>query len=236
MDRDNRRPDVNEPLDVWQMLGDIPPEPANSAAMRSRFDAALHAERRRTRGWRASILRRGQGHATFRPWALAAAAVAVLALGIVIGRSMTFTSRPDPALADLRQELHDMRQMVALSLLQQQSASERLKGVTWTGEIERPGGAIVSALLDTLVHDPNVNVRLASIDALKRFADQQRVREATVDALARQMSPLVQVALIDFMVEVNEREALPQLRRLSQDAMVNQTVRERAAWGLQRIG
>ena len=225
MDRDNRHPDVNEPLDIWQMLGEIPPEPADSAAMRSRFDAALDAVRRgERRTW------------GFRPWMPAAAAVAVLAFGVAIGRSTMPAASPDPALADLRRELHDTREMVALSLLQQQSASERLKGVTWTGQIDRPGGEIVSALLDTLVHDSNVNVRLASIDALKRFADQQAVREATVDALVRQPSPLVQVALIDFMVEVNEREAVPQLRRLSQDEMANKAVRERAAWGLQRIG
>ena len=35
-----------------------------------------------------------------------------------------------------------MRQMVTLSLLQQQSASDRLKGVTFTNSIERPGGEI----------------------------------------------------------------------------------------------
>ena len=126
--------------------------------------------------------------------------------------------------------------MVALSLLQQQSASQRLKGVSWTGQIEMPGNEIVSALLDTLTHDANVNVRLASIDALKRFADQQNVRVATVDALTHQDSPLVQVALIDFMVEINEREAVPELRRLSEDTTVNQAVRERARWSLQRIG
>ena len=225
MDRDNRHPDVNEPVDIWQMLGEIPPEPADSAAMRSRFDAALSAAR--------LVERHTWG---FRPWMLAAAAVAVLAIGVAIGRSTVPAASPDPTLAELRRELHDTREMVALSLLQQQSASERLKGVTWTGQIDRPGGEIVSALLDTLVHDPNVNVRLASIDALRRFADQQTVRQATIDALVRQVSPLVQVALIDFMVEVNEREALPQLRRLSQDAMANKAVRERAAWSLQRIG
>ncbi len=224
MDRDDRHPDVNEPIDVWQMLGDIPPEPADSSAMRARFDAALRATD--------MLERRARD---FRPWAFAAAAVIVLGIGIAIGRTTT-PAAPDPALAELRRELHDTREMVALSLLQQQSATDRLKGVTWTGQIDRPGGEIVSALLDTLIHDPNVNVRLASIDALKRFADQQAVRQATVDALARQASPLVQVALIDFMVEVNEREAVPQLRRLSQDTMANQAVRERAAWGLQRIG
>jgi hypothetical protein len=219
--------DHEEHVEIWDLLGDIPGEPPNSAAMRNRFDAALVAARSRDtrRPWQ-----------SMAPWALAAAAVAVLAVGIVIGRATNQAPRADPSMAELRQELRETRQMVALSLLQQQSASQRLKGVSWTGQIEMPGSEIVSALLDTLMHDANVNVRLASIDALRRFADQQNVRLAAVDALTRQDSPLVQIALIDFMVEINEREAVPELRRLSQDAAVNQAVRDRARWSLQRIG
>jgi len=224
MDRDNRDSDVNEAVDVWQLLDQIPAEPTNSDAMRLRFQAALHVERQRVR-WRAAR------------WALtAAAALVLLASGIVIGRTTTTPPMPDATLVELRQELRDMRQMVTLSLLQQQSATERLRGVTFTSQIDRPGSAIVSALLDTLMHDSNVNVRLASIDALKRFTDRADVRRAALDGLTQQTSPLVQIALIDLMVELNDRGALDTLQRLSRDAEVNEAVRQRAAWSLQRIG
>jgi hypothetical protein len=226
--------DHEEHVEIWDLLGDIQGEPPNSAAMRSRFDAAL-AEEVDASSSRARRDARRPWHYV-APWALAAAAVAVLGVGIVIGRAMNQVPQSDPSIAALRQELRETRQMVALSLLQQQSASQRLKGVSWTGQIEMPGNEIVSALLDTLMHDANVNVRLASIDALKRFAAQQNVRLATVDALTHQDSPLVQVALIDYMVEINEREALPELRRLSEDTAVNQAVRDRARWSLQQIG
>lgn len=224
MDRDDGNSSVNEPIDVWQMLEEIPAEPPDSAAMRHRFDAALRAERAAIR-WR------------YARWPLAGmAAAAVLVLGVAIGRATVPAQRPDPTLTELRQELHDMRQMVTLSLLQQQSATERLKGVSFTSQIDRPGGEIVSALLDTLMHDQNVNVRLASIDALKRFADRPDVRRATLDGLTTQTSPMVQIALIDMMVELNDRSAVAPLQRLSRDETINQAVRERAAWGLQRIG
>jgi HEAT repeat protein len=128
-----------------------------------------------------------------------------------------------------------MRQMVTLSLMQQQSASERLKGVTWTGQIDQPGSEVVTALLDTLMHDPNVNVRLASVDALRRFAERESVRRGAADALPRQTSPLVQIALIDFLVDVGGRESSTTFRGLSQDPMLDQAVRERAAWALQQV-
>jgi HEAT repeat protein len=136
----------------------------------------------------------------------------------------------------MRSEMHDLREMVSLSLMQQQSASERIKGVTWTGQLDRPSGEVVSALLDALMHDANVNVRLATIDALERFASRDDVRRGTIQAVQSQPSPLVQIALIDFMVKTNERESAATLRRIAMDPQANDAVRARAAWGLQQLG
>lgn len=129
-----------------------------------------------------------------------------------------------------------MRVMVGLSLMQQQSASERLRGVNWTTSIDQPGTELVDALLDTLMHDPNDNVRLATVDALKRFADRDVVRRGAVEALPRQTSPLVQIALIDFMLETSDRQAATVLRRLAGDDTLNEVVRARAAMAAERLG
>jgi len=86
------------------------------------------------------------------------------------------------------------------------------------------------------MHDPNVNVRLATIDALERFASRDDVRRGTIQAVEHQPSPLVQIALIDYMVKTNQRESVTALRRLAQDPQVDGVVRERAAWGLQQLG
>ena len=51
---------------------------------------------------------------------------------------------------------------------------------------------------------------VAAVDALRQFADVQDVRTGLVDAIGRQDSPLVQIALIDTMVE-RTREALASL-------------------------
>jgi hypothetical protein len=138
-------------------------------------------------------------------------------------------------LALVRGELHEMREMLTLSLMQQQSATERLRGVSGSAQIDQPGNEIVGALLDTLMHDSNVNVRLACVDALRRFSRQDRVRKGTIQALNESAFPLVQIALIDYMVEMKDKDAVDALRRLSEDSMVNEAVRGRAAWGLQQL-
>jgi hypothetical protein len=80
-----------------------------------------------------------------------------------------------------------------------------------------------------------VNVRLASVDALRRFSAQEAVRRETVRALADPSFPLVQIALIDFMVETKDKEAIDVLQRLSEDQAVNEAVRGRAAWGVEQL-
>ena len=213
--------------DLWRALGDIPAPPPDSRALRARLDATVRREQQAAAPQRAP---------RFNQWLLAAGVAAVaLTAGLFLGRA----GAPAPASSDvlaLREELRDLRHMVALSLMQQQSASERLKGVGWSSRLEGPSDEVVTALIDTLRHDENVNVRLASIDALKRFATRDDVRRATIDVLQTQGAPLLQMALIDFVVETQDRDAAAALRRISADDQSDQTVRTRAAWGLEHLG
>jgi hypothetical protein len=212
--------------ETWEQLGRIPQVTPDLFRMQTRFDALL-ADHQPSRGRR------------LRQIALASlAAAALLFIGIAIGRQTAAPALPatDAQIAALRGELGEMRQMVSLSLLQQQSAIARLQGVVFTREIDQPGGDVIAALLDTLAYDENVNVRLATIDALKRFMDRDLVRQRTLDALPRQTSPLVQIALIDFVVESAGAESVPALRALSESSTVEPAVRTRASEGLRRLG
>jgi len=225
---------------TWRGLGAIDAPAPDSERMRARLDAVIDAVEQTQAPARPRVVR------TYVLQGLAAAAMLVIGIGIGWyarpGGSAFGGTRPPSdtssasEIAAMRSEMHDLREMVSLSLMQQQSASERIKGVTWTGQLDRPSGEIVSALLDALMHDPNVNVRLATIDALERFASRDDVRRGTIDAVQRQASPLVQIALIDFMVKTNERESVATLRQLAMDPQANDAVRARAAWGLQQLG
>lgn len=222
--------------ETWSLLGAVQPDRPDSAAMRARLDAGIAEYRTGESEGPAGRMQRQPFRRTwFPPVVQLALAAATLVLGVLLGRLTTAPPRTDPQIAALREEVRDMRQMVTLSLMQQESASDRLKGVTWTGRLEQPGGEVIAALLDALAHDPDANVRLAAVDALRRFGDRERVRSGAVDALSRQTSPLVQIALIDFLVESSGRESAPAFRRLSQDPVIDPTVRERATWALQQV-
>ena len=118
-----------------------------------------------------------EGRASFwRPALQMAAAVLLLAGGFAAGRGWPNAAHQEARneVSELRGEVRGMREMVAMSLLQQDSAIERLRGVSWSHQLERPSDQVLATLLETLQHDPNVNVRLASIDALRAFAGQDQ--------------------------------------------------------------
>jgi HEAT repeat protein len=102
-------------------------------------------------------------------------------------------------------------------------------------EAEKTDASVLDALLNTLNGDPSTNVRLAAVDALYIFRDQPRVREALVQLLERQKSPLVQISIIDLLVEIREQKAMDALRFLIQNERTNPSVREHAEWGIRQL-
>jgi anti-sigma factor RsiW len=161
-----------------------------------------------------------------------AAGIALLVGGGLLGYGL----RPkDAELAQLREEVSSMRQLVALSLLQQQSASERLRGVSWAYRVEPSDSEVLTALLNAVNRDPNVNVRLAAVDALHAFGSSPAARSTVLSSLEKQDAPLVQVAIMDLLVDLNDREAEPVLQRMVQNVSTDAGVRQRAQWALERL-
>jgi len=158
-----------------------------------------------------------------------------LLVGVIIGHLVTGQAGGTEQVPQLRAELEQMKSLVALSLLQQQSASERLRGVTWGTRLDEVDRKVLRALVSTMNSDPSVNVRLAAVDALQQYAEDEEVRDGLVRSLSTQDSPLVQIALIDAMVHLREHRSVAVLRHLADDKQLNQAVRERARWGVQQL-
>jgi hypothetical protein len=219
---------------LWKGLALLPVEEPGEK-LRGRFYETLGAYRQGVEsvprlGWKQKLLAWWPAQPA---WQMAVAA-ALLMLGMGAGYGLRPSQAPQQV-TELREEVAEMRQLVALSLLQQQSVSERLRGVGWAIRAEPSNGEVLSALVSAINHDPSVNVRLAAVDALKPFAQspQQGVmaRRAVLDALAENSS-LVQVALIDLLADLKDREATGELRKLASTDSVDAGVKERAQWAL----
>jgi anti-sigma factor RsiW len=229
--------DCTEVVALWKKLATLPDEQP-SPASRERFEAMLHA----WQSGRADTLETAKRPSLWSifewlrsPVGAVAWSIALLVIGGTIGLQLGGTKANSQDLAALHSELAGMRQLVALSMLQQQSASQRLEGVSWTRREDRLDPQVLSALKHTLRNDPSVDVRLAALDALIRHSAQPQVRSSVVDALQEQQSPLVQVALIDQLVEWREPQAAQHLEKLRHSPNLNPTVRQRADWAIGKL-
>ncbi|MGH7450756.1 MAG: HEAT repeat domain-containing protein [bacterium] len=226
---------------LWTKLGTLPVEQP-SGALRPRFYAMLAA------------YQQGLQHAPLKPhlrdvvngwlerwWPRQPAfqfafALLFLIVGVFTGYRLNApVAHESTEITALRNEVLNMREMVTLTLLRQQSPSERLQGVSWVQRSDRPNEELLSALLHTLNYDPNVNVRLAAVDALYFFVNQPSVRQGLIQSLSRQTSPLVQIALIDLIVELREKRATEALKELMATEKINNEVKLRAEWGIQQL-
>lgn len=218
---------------MWQRMGAVPtPEPRPE--MRTQFYAMLDSfEQEETVQPQPIGARLAE---LFRQWSTGLAAklaysVVLLGIGLVAGFWLQRPEKQDVAYQEridtLSVQVQEMRQMMMLSLLENPSATERLRAVGFTKDIPDVDSHVVDALLMTLNNDPNVNVRLVTLEALADLARDARVREGLVQSLTRQESPLVQVALADVMVKLQEKRSLKPLRQLLRQPGTNDLVKSK---------
>lgn len=212
---------------LWHELGDLDEsrQEVPSERLTRRFQLALadfesnlhETPRPRLSEWWAGLW-------TTRPAWQAAFSAAVLVLGVLLGAGVTSRQPANGGLDELRVEIETMSRVVTVSLLQHQSASERLRAVSWS---RMAGGddRVLSALLESARSDPNVNVRLAAVDALAGHADQGTVRTSLMDSLEAEKSPLVQLAVLEA-VAGEEGLRNGELQRLRDASDVDQTLLE----------
>lgn len=217
---------------IWMKLEQLPgeePAPALSARFYAMLEAYREGQKQVQPRW---SLQQAANAWLSRWWPRQPVlqfglALALLLVGMFLGYRMTPARQSNQELALLRSELFNLRQMVTTSLLQNRSPSERLKGVSYSYSVVQPDRETLSALLNTLNYDSNLNVRLAAVDALTNFYEQKLVRQGLIQSLSRQTFPLIQIALIDLFVEKGEKQAVPAMRELKENPELNPTVHKR---------
>ena len=245
-------------LEVWELMGRLPvPEP--SVDMQAAFNVALNRFKESVGepvGMRSAAFGGFRELFRLQPWLATAFSLLLIAggggLGYAIRRpapasaAATAAANPDPAtaaqpvsdrqqLAALSTQVHEMREMMMLSLLQNPSASERMRGVSYTSDIKNVNPGMADALLATLNNDPNVNVRLTTLEALTHFANDPRVREGLVQSILEQDSPLVQSALADVMLKLQEKRAVKSFKKLLKQKDLNGMVKTKIEQTISRL-
>jgi len=229
--------ELRQLTETWTRLGVLPTEQP-SPALRNRFYTMLEAYKEGLGSEKAAAVPEKKFSFSLgrlwlrRPAFQFAAALVFVILGISAGY---FLRNPRAQMSQLHQEVDSMRQMMAVSLLQQPSSSDRIQGASFSSQVKAPTQKTLDTLLQTLNNDSNINVRLAAVDALYLFSSNSEVKDRIVQSLAGQESPLVQVALIDLLVGIREKRAVDAFKALIQNEKLNPDVKQKAEVAIQQL-
>lgn len=168
---------------------------------------------------------------SFFSWPEVAPKLALASVTLVVGFLAGYLLFPSPAsnkeVSELKDEVLEMKEMMMLSMIERESATERLKAVSLTNEMSSVSDKITNALLQTLNNDENINVRLEALEALKPFVRDSKIRSELVRSIAKQESPLVLVALAELMVELQEKSSVKELQKILNSEQTPQEVKKR---------
>ena len=164
------------------------------------------------------------------------ASIVLIASGIFIGSFLAVNrTNGSVEVADLKNEVNEMKETLMFNGLMEESASERIKAVSYADDMQDPDSKIVTALINTMNEDKNVNVRLAALYAIAKFSDNSAVTNALIASLSKQTEPLMQIALINILTEKKETKAKEQIKEILQDKNTLPPVKEIAQKGLQLL-
>ncbi|EHQ29360.1 zf-HC2 domain-containing protein [Mucilaginibacter paludis] len=216
---------------MWQLMGELEtPEP--SAHLKVKFQAMLDTYKESVaedQGWWHNLQEQLKQLWQWQPrWPMAynlAIVLVTLGCGYLVFHDRK--SNQEQQLQALTSQVHELRQTMMLALLENPSASERIRGVSYTTEIKHADKQVIDALLATLNNDPNVNVRLSTLDALTQLAGHPEVREGLIQSITEQDSPLMQSAIADVMLKLQEKRSIGSFRKLLKQKNLDQGVRDK---------
>lgn len=136
-------------------------------------------------------------------WAYSLALVLVGGIGVYVWQGSS-----NDKIDQLTSEMGEMKELMMLTMLEQNSVTDRLKAVSLSNDMDGTSTKVATALIDVLRHDENNNVRLAAIDALGPYTNDAGVRKDLIESIQFQKSPLLQLALAELMVAINEKKSI----------------------------
>ena len=220
--------ELNQFRKLWQEMDALPevtPSPELAPrfyAMLEGYQKGLEAGQQRSPSQFWQQLQQLWQHLQTPRWAYA-----FILFGIGIGLGLIMNRGNDSQqIAELSEEVRQVREVALLSLLNQNSVGERLQAVSLSYDLEEVNQTVTDALLQTLREDPSVNVRLSTIEALRAQAHDPRVRQGLIQAISGQESPLVLLALAETMVILNEKGSLPQWNEVLEQEHLQPEVKE----------
>lgn len=121
----------------------------------------------------------------------------------------------------------EQKQTMMLAMLDDPLASERIKAVSYTNDLKKVDAQVIGALFTTLNSDPDVNVRLSALEALADLGNHPEVRAGLIKSIPKQDSPIIQLAIADVMLKLQEKGSVRSFRELLKQKGLDDEVKKK---------
>lgn len=128
---------------------------------------------------------------------------ATLALVFVLGFNVNqgpSKDKKNAAYSGLQQEVSSLTAMLAMSMLQKDSASERLSGVAYSRQTDLSNPLLVEQLINLLARDKSTSVRLAIINSLGQLTSFGSSEQQLFTMAIHEENLLVQIELCRLLL------------------------------------
>jgi hypothetical protein len=197
---------------------------ANPQHLFDNFMLKLEKEKNRLKKWSLGI----NSRSLFR----IAASILIFVTGLLTGVMVVTGYLEKTRIKEMENEISELKNTVAITMFNQHSTSDRIKALTYFDENNKVSPDLLRSLENALIFDDNVNVRLAAVNALFKYKDSEQVMELLIKCLDSQDEPMVQIAIIRFLVDNREKRAAESLQYLIKNDNTNIFVRQYADQGL----
>ncbi len=131
----------------------------------------------------------------------------------------------DVAMNNLQQQVQSLNSLVALSMINNQSASKRLTGISYTKQTDVSDQTLNNALLNMINHDKSTSVRLAALDALFSRGLNSKLELDLLNSVAEQ-NPLVQIEMVRLLIGFGSEVAQTKLKAAAKSGVLDADVKE----------
>lgn len=129
-----------------------------------------------------------------------------------------------------------LAQQELMENLENGSAGIRLEGVyTFNDEYKKEDSKIINRLIEIMHKDENANVKIATVDALLQFPQNEKIRKNLIKALGNESKPLVQIKLIKALSILRENRARKPLERIINNEQTFSIVKNNATLAMVEI-
>ena len=166
------------------------------------------------------------------PIAQFAALVLVFILGFNLNQA-PINEKSDIAFNNLQQEVSSLSTVLAISMLQKSSASERLSGVAFSRQTDLSNPLLVKQLITLLARDKSTSVRLAIINSLSDLKSFGSAEQQLFSLAIQEENLLVQIELCRLLLNygssniqnlltepTNQQKLKPEVREFIQSQLM----------------